>query len=79
MAINFQVTTVDKPLTAVSCLTAAGHEVWFGKDGGTVRNKANGKVTTFIRKNNVYIMRIWVKRRSPQGARDNRMSGGSRQ
>ena len=79
LAIKVQVTNVDKPLIAVSRLTAAGHEVWFGQDGGTVTNKANGKATTFIRKSNVYIMRIWVKRRSPQGARDNRMSGGSRQ
>lgn len=30
LSINFQVTTVDKPLIAVSKLTAAGHQVWFG-------------------------------------------------
>ncbi len=73
MAVNFQVTSVDNPLVAVSRLTAAGHEVWFGRDGGTVRNKANGKVTQFEKKSNVYVMRIWVKHQTPQ------KSGGSRQ
>ncbi len=73
LGIKFQVTNVDKPLTAVSHLTAAGHEVWFGKDGGTVTNKANGKVTRF------HVAHIWVKRRGSQGARDNRLPVDSRQ
>ena len=73
MAINFQVTTVDKTRIAESRLTAAGHEVRFGKDGGTVRNKANGKVTQFGKKNSVHVMLLWVKRQAPQ------RSGGSRQ
>ncbi len=79
VAIKLQVTHVDKPLIAVSRLTAAGHEVWFGENSGTVTNKANGKVTHFARKNNVYVLRIWVRRRSLQGAPDSRLSGGSRQ
>ncbi len=66
MAINFQVTTVGKPFVAVSRLTAAGHEVWFGKDGGAVRNKANGKVTQLHKKNNVCVMCILVKHQAPQ-------------
>ncbi len=56
MAINFQVTSVDKPLIAVSRL-AAGHAVWFGSDGGTARDKANGKVTHLEKKSTVYVMR----------------------
>ncbi len=64
---------------AVPGLTAAGHEVGFGQNGGTVTNKTTGKVTSFVRKNNVYAMRIRVKRRSPRGVRDNRKSGGNRQ
>ncbi len=31
LSINFQVACVDKPLIAVSKLTAAGHEVWLGR------------------------------------------------
>ncbi len=66
-AIKFQVTHVDKPLIAVSRLTAAGHEVWFGENSGTVTDKATGKVTHFARKNDVCVLRIWVRRRSRRG------------
>jgi hypothetical protein len=76
LAIRFQVTNVDRPLIAVSRLTAAGHDVRFGRDGGTITNQANGKVTKFFKKNNVYVMRVWVKRAMPKKTR---MSGGSRQ
>ena len=65
LAIKFQVTHVDKPLIAVSKLTAAGHEASFHETGGTITNKANGKTTAFKRKNNVYMMQIWVKKRRP--------------
>ncbi len=55
---------MDEPLIAVSLLMSADHEVGFGKGGVTVTNKASGKETRFHKKNNVYAMRIWVKRRS---------------
>ena len=61
MAINFQVSSVDKPLIAVSMLTAAGHEVTFGQTGGVVHNKVTGRKTPFTKKHNVYVMNIWVK------------------
>ena len=61
MAIKFQVTSVDKPLIAVSMLTAAGHEVTFGQAGGTVRNKVTGRKTPVMKRNNVYVVNIWVK------------------
>ncbi len=73
MAIIFQVTHVGKPLIAVSKLTAAGHEAWFCAKDGTVTNTANGKTAHFLRKDNVYVMQIWVKK--PNG----QLSGGSRQ
>lgn len=79
LGIKFQVANVDRPLIAVSRLTAAGHEVWFGKDGGTITNKANGRITHFRKRNNVYVMRMWVQRPKPQATRDSRLSGGSRQ
>ncbi len=65
MAVNFQVTAVYKPFIAVSRVTAAGHEVWFGEDGGAVRNKANGKVTHFY-KNNAYVTRMGQAPGSPE-------------
>ena len=68
MAISFQVTSVDKPLIAVSKLAAAGHDVIFGQQGGVVHNRTTGKKTPFTKRNNVYVMNIWV-----------RCSGGIRQ
>ena len=82
MNIKFQVTHVDKPLIAVSKLTAAGHKVEFDGDTGSIVNKANGNVTTFIRKNGVYVLQIWVKRHPSTVAAIRSsapLSGGSRQ
>jgi hypothetical protein len=84
LAVKFQVTLVDKPLLAVSMLTAAGHEVSFHERGGTITNKANGKTTVFKRKNNVYVLPMWVRRSRPQGAASETrscapLSGGIRQ
>ena len=81
MNIKFQVTHVDKPLIAVSRLTAAGHKVELGGDTGSIVNKANGNVTTFIRKNGVYMLQIWAKRPPSTAAirPSAPLSGGSRQ
>ncbi len=84
LAIKFQVTNVDKPLIAVSKLTAAGQEVSFNENGGTITNKANGRTTAFKRKNNVYVLQIWVKRHRPPSTvaairSINQLPGGSRQ
>ena len=75
LAVKFQVTLVDKPLLAVSMLTAAGHEVSFHERGGTITNKANGKTTVFKRQNNVYVLPMWVRRNRPQGAASETRSG----
>ena len=76
LAINFQVTTVDRPLIAVSKLTAAGHQVWFGQDYGTITHGATGKVTQFARKHGVYVLNIWVPRPTTEASSS---SGGIRQ
>ena len=62
MNIKLHVTQVDKPLIAVSKLTASGHKVESDGNTGSIVNKANGRITTFIRKNGVYVLQIWVKR-----------------
>ncbi len=62
LAINFQVTAVDRPLVAVSKLTAAGHQVWFGKELGTITHSRTGKVTTFKERNGVYVLDMCVRR-----------------
>ena len=77
LSINFQVTTVDKPLIAVSKLTAAGHQVWFGKQHGVITHGVTGKTTTFEKKNGVYVLRVWAPK--PATARTPSSSGGIRQ
>lgn len=62
MAINFQVTSVDRPLIAVSKLTAAGHRVSFGPESGVFTHGITGKTTKFTEKNGVYVLRMWVPR-----------------
>jgi hypothetical protein len=77
MKINFQVTNVEKPLIAVSKLTALGHDVWFGQQHGTITNASTGKQTKFFKKNGVYVLRVWAPRASPASA--SASSGGMRQ
>ena len=77
MKINFQVTNVEKPLIAVSKLTAAGHDVWFGQQHGTITHGDTGKQTTFFKKNGVYVLRVWAPRARPASAPAS--SGGIRQ
>jgi hypothetical protein len=84
LAIKFQVANMDTPLIAVSKLTAAGHEVSFNENSGAITNKANGRTTAFKRKNNVYVLQIWVKRHRPPSTvaaiwPNNQMPGGRRQ
>lgn len=70
--VNFQVTEVDRPLIAVSKLTAAGHDVWFGDSWGVITHARTGKQTVFGKKNGVYVLRVWAPRGSsllPGGSR----------
>jgi hypothetical protein len=69
--IKFQVTSVDRPLIAVSKLTAAGHDVWFGRDHGVITHGVTGKHTTFEKMNGVYVLKVWVPLPT--------VSGGTRQ
>lgn len=55
---NFQATDVDRPLSAVSKLTAAGHDVWFGDTGDVITHARMGKQTMLEKKNGVYVLRI---------------------
>ena len=72
LSINFQVTAVDKPLIAVSKLTGAGHDVWFGRDHGVITHGGSGKKTKFFKRNGVYVLKVWAPVVSP-------VSGGMRQ
>ena len=69
--LKFQVADVRKPLLAVTQLTAAGNEVHLQKDGGRIVNRNTGRTINFIRKDDVYVLGMWVR-----GARDKRMGFG---
>ena len=76
LAIKFQVTNVDRPLIAVSKLTSAGHDVWFGETHGVITHGVTGKHRTFIKKDSVYVLKVWVPRPAAAAAS---VSGGTRQ
>ena len=79
LAINFQVTSVDRPLIAVSRLTAVGHDVWFGKDYGVITHGVTGKHTTFLKKNGVYVLKVWIPAAATAATAPALVSGGTRQ
>jgi hypothetical protein len=65
-ACKFQVTNVDRVLLAVAILTAAGHDVWFGKNHGVITHGISGAQTVFPKKHGVFILTIWVKKGPPE-------------
>ena len=79
--VNFQVCDVDRPLIAVSKLAAAGYDVWFGDTHGAIVDTRTGRETPFIKKNGVYVLRIWAPCRpeSSSAASSRQMPGGTRQ
>ena len=64
LAIKFQVTSVNQVLVAVAKLTQAGHDVWFGPNYGVITHGATKRQTTSPKKNGVYVLKIWVPRRT---------------
>ena len=67
--LRWQIADVERPLIAVSYLTAGGNEVIFEKDGGRVVHKETGRSIKIQRKGGVYVMRMWVppRRETSQG------------
>ena len=62
--LRWQIADVERPLIAVSYLTAARNEVIFEKDGGWVKHKETGRSIRIQRKGGVYVMRMWVPQKS---------------
>ncbi len=62
LSIKFQVAQVDKPLLAVSKLTSAGYRVWFDEHGCEVVHKKSDRITKFVRHNDVYVLKVWVRK-----------------
>ena len=58
----YQIAEVGKPLGSVARMCDKGNRVVFEQDGGYIMNLANGWCTQFERKDNVFILRTWVKK-----------------
>ena len=58
--VRMQSAGVSRPILSVMKLAESGNDVVFRQDGGTIKNRATGLVTEFIRKHGVYVLRAWL-------------------
>ena len=56
----FQLADVERPLLAVSSLTAAGSTVLLNDSGGIIRRNSDGAETKVEKRGGTYIFRMWV-------------------
>ena len=69
--IVFQIADRHKPLLSVSRVTDAGYECRLGKNGGALIDLTSGEQIPIMRRNNLYILKAWVKSdTTPFGRRD---------
>ena len=63
-SFTFQMAAVTRPILAVSRICEKGNEVEFAKDGkgGVIRHVASKKEIPFVKKNGVYVLRLWIPR-----------------
>ena len=59
--IAFQCADVHKPLLSVSKLADHGYECVLRKNGGELRDVVTGDVIPLIRRDNLYVMKAWIK------------------
>ena len=60
-AATFQVAEVTRPLCSVTRICDRGNRVVFTSEGGYIENTASGVKTGFSRRNNVYVMEMYVE------------------
>ena len=59
--MTFQVAEVHKPLLSVSACSDLGFDCQLGKFGGALVNRQSGEVIPLERRDNLYVMRAWVR------------------
>ena len=59
--IAFQCADVHKALLSVGKLADCGYECVLGKQGGVLRDVATGDTIPLHRRENLYVMKAWVK------------------
>ena len=62
--ITFQVADVHKPLLSISRCADMGFNCHLGKDGGYLEDTTTGGNIPLTRRDNLYVMKAWVKRDS---------------
>jgi hypothetical protein len=65
--VTWQLAEVQKPLTAVGNVCDQDAICVFGKRGGFIRSMETGEMTTFNRKNGIYVLKMWM--RSSKGSK----------
>ena len=58
--MTMQIAEIERPLIAVTHLSACGNRVTLGKDGGFIEHESTGRRIKIHRKGGVYIMRMWI-------------------
>ena len=61
---SFQVADVHKRLLSISRLADHGFTCFLGKDGGHLEDTVSGERIPLIRRNNLYVMKAWVRHES---------------
>ena len=59
--ITFQVADVHKPLLSISGCADMGFDCYLGKAGGHLRDRDSGEMIPLERRENLYVMRAWVR------------------
>ena len=75
-SLTWQVAQIERPLVAVSHLSASGHQVVLGKDGGEIRHLATGRRIRLHRRGGIYVLRMWVPAAGTSQGRDDRAASG---
>ena len=66
--ITFQVADAHKPLLSISKCADMGFFCHLGKDGGYLEDTVTGETIPLQRRDNLYILRAWVRRDLDGGA-----------
>jgi hypothetical protein len=74
--LTWQIADVERPLVAVSHLSAAGNRVILEKDGGEVVHEETGRKIKLQKKGGVYVMKLWVAPRKKTSESDSKEASG---
>ena len=68
--IVFQVADVHKPLLSISRCADMGFRCHLGKEGGYMEDTVTGETIPLLRRENLYVMKAWVKQEPATGGVD---------